>query len=599
MTEKYSDAVCRWMAEAGYTHCFFVAGGNIMHFLESASRYFTCIPVVHEVSAGIASEYFNATSPDGRRAFALVTAGPGLTNATTAIAGAYLESRELLVIGGQVKRADLKPPGLRQRGVQEIDGISIVKSITKAARRIQEPISRREFEELVSCSWKGRRGPVFLEFCLDAQAAPFSDVDPRSDVLSASVEYGGHPAIPDEALAAVERLLEHCERPILLLGGGVSRESAAHLRPLLEEMGIPIATSWNAADRIEYSHPLFFGRPDTWGMRWANVLLQQSDMVIAVGARLGLQQTGFNWESFAPLAEVVHVDIDDFELAKSHPRKSLTIKCDSQDFLWQLGQDIGSTAHRFESWVAFGQEVKKALPVNEAVNETSEGHISPYALSLALSRELNSEDIIVPCSSGGASTVMMQSFQQKLGQVLINDKALASMGYGLAGSIGASVANPDKRVVLTEGDGGFAQNLQELGTVAQQQLPIKMFILCNEGYASIRMTQKNYFGGHYVGCDRATGLGLPEWKQLFAAYSIECETVPTDPSLWSEVSARLSEPGPAAFLVPVDPEQTFYPKISSRVAEDGSMQSAALHEMSPPLAPDIQARVMQFLQEDK
>jgi len=208
---------------------------------------------------------------------------------------------------------------------------------------------------------------------------------------------------------------------------------------------------------------------------------------------------------------------------------------------------------------------------------------------------LTPKDVLVPCSSGGASTVLMQAFRQKLGQVVINDKALASMGYGLSGAIGAALANPSRRTVLVEGDGGFAQNLQELGTVRIQDLNLKIFIYANEGYASIRMTQRNYFGGSYVGCDVQTGLGFPDWLALFGAYRIPARQL--DPAAPFDVDtlALMDAPGPAAFIVPIDPEQTYFPKITSRVTPTGTMESNPIHLMSPDLPADLTARVMPHL----
>ena len=169
---NHADQVMNWLNELGYTHCFFVAGGNSMHLLNSARQKMECVPFVHEVSAGIAAEYFNEARSEGQRAFVLVTAGPGMTNLVTALAGAYLESRELLVLGGQVKSTDLATGGLRQRGIQEIDGVSIARPITKCSLRIEQPISKKSFTDAVVAGVSGRPGPVFLEFCSDAQGAP-------------------------------------------------------------------------------------------------------------------------------------------------------------------------------------------------------------------------------------------------------------------------------------------------------------------------------------------------------------------------------------------------------------------------------------------
>jgi acetolactate synthase I/II/III large subunit len=592
MPEKYSDVLADWLVEVGYTHCFFVAGGNIMHLLDSCRRRFACVATVHEVAAGIAVEYFNEAGGAGR-AFALVTAGPGLTNIVTAMSGAFLESRELLVIGGQVKSSDLAGPELRQRGIQEIDGVAIAGPVSVAAQRIEAPTDRATIEALVGLGASARRGPVFLEVCLDAQGAP---VDRATLEMTAMVEApAAEPSrpVPKGDRRALLDMLAMAERPILLIGGGVSRPTARNLQHELRQLGAPVMTTWNGMDRIDARDPIFAGRPNTWGQRSANVLLQQADIVVALGTRLGLQQTGFNWQEFVPRGRVVQVDIDRTELEKGHPKVDLALEADANEVLSLIAK---APPLDVAAWSEFCAEVRALLPTAEQ-NEHAPGFLDPYVFVAALSEVCTAHDLVVPASSGGAFTVTMQAFAQRAGQVIITDKGLASMGYGLAGALGAAFAYPGRRTVLLEGDGGFVQNLQELGTVAVNQLPLKIFLFANEGYASIRMTQRNYFGGEYLGCDTRTGLGFPQWDGLFAAYGIPFHTLEA-PDF--EVDERFAElfaaPGPAAFLVPIDPEQTYFPKITSRVTEDGSMESNPLHRMSPELSKEIAVRVFRHVE---
>ena len=587
---KYAEVVVDWLKEMGYTHCFFVAGGNCMHLLDAVRSRMTCIPVVHEVAGGIAAEYFNEAQSD-KKAFVVITAGPGVTNIVTAIGGAYLESRELLILGGQVKSSDLATGGLRQRGIQEICGIDIVEDICKTTAQVTAPIPRADFEALVESGYTGRPGPVFIEMCLDAQGAP---VDP------AALQGGTPPVLepPSDrqvsganAAAAIAEAIEGSERPIILIGGGVSRDTAAEVLPALREMGIPLQTTWNGADRVGADEPLYVGRPNTWGQRGANLVLAQSDCIVALGSRLGLQQTGFNWQEFAPVGRVVQVDIDPTELDKGHPVVDVPLMADANDTLRAL------STHRFgdhSDWLAYGREVA-SLPLDDPSNETAPGYISPYSFVDDLSCVCTAADVVIPCSSGGANSVMMQALLQKQGQIVITDKGLASMGYGLSGAIGASLALPDRRTVLVEGDGGFAQNLQELATVRVNDLNLKIFIFANEGYASIRSTQRNYFDGAYLGCDTRTGLGFPDWLNLFNAFDIPGMDLSEGWTGNAQFSELWESDGPAAFVVPVDPEQTYLPKISSRVRADGGMESNPLHNMSPKLDPDVAARVMRYL----
>ena len=588
---KFSDQLATWLVELGYTHCFFVAGGNIMHLLESCSHRLTCIPVIHEVAAGIAAEYFNEVSTDGR-AFALVTAGPGMTNIVTAIAGAYLESRQLLVLGGQVKVADLARGKLRQRGIQEIDGVRLAESITVTSRRIEHVISRAEFTQLAESGSRGRKGPVFLELPLDVQGAAVQ-APTLANKAAESPARMVFPALDDADLARVEAMLRKAERPVLLIGGGITRDTAAALLEPLRHTGIPLMATWNGVDRIPENHPLFMGRPNTWGQRAANILLQQADLVVALGTRLGLQQTGFNWQEFLPIGKVVQVDCDRAELEKGHPRVDLPICADANLVLRKIA--VLDALPDYTAWAEFGRDVRRAIPPNDPGNRTGADFISPYDFVLHLSELCLPSDVIIPCSSGSANTVMQQTFKVKAGQRLFNSKSLASMGYGLAGAIGAAFAAAGRRTILVEGDGGFTQNLQELGTVAANQLNLKIFLFDDNGYASIRMTQRNYFGGRYIGCDKETGLGMPEWDLLFQAYAIPVLRLTPGFEADATFLEAFEKPGAAAFLVSIDPEQTYYPKISSRVTASGSMESNPLHRMTPDLDQATAARVFRYL----
>jgi len=570
---KYSDQIGEWLKAAGYTHYFYVGGGNIMHLTESLSRYLTGVPVVHEVAAGIAAEYFNEIAAPAK-ALALVTAGPGLTNIVTAISGAWLESRELLVIGGQVKTTDLSKGEVRSRGIQEVDGVALVESTTKLAYRFMKPVSAADFLAKLAVSWTPRKGPVFLEIPLDVQAATVSR-DPLPPVKAPAL-----PTVREKDLQRVVDLYNEAERPILLVGGGVSYEMAKRLRETIIAKRIPTMTTYNGADRFDGDDPVYLGRPNTWGQRSSNIIIQDSDLIIAVGTRLGMQQTGFNWQEFGRKATVVQVEIDEGELNKGHPRIDHRYGADANDFLARF---VAEELAPKDEWLARAHEIRRAIPRVEDVNKTGEGYISPYDFIVRLEQLTKADDLIIPCSSGSAFTLSMQLYKQKFGQRLLTNKSLASMGYGLSGAIGAAIAKPDKRTFLIEGDGGFAQNLQELGTVAINQCNLKIFIFHDQGHASIRMTQRSYFNGKYLGCDRQSGLGLPDWTRLFAAWDVPVMMLPLDFDDNDEFLAKVSSDGPQAFIVPIDPEQTYFPKISSRITASGSMESNPIDRMSPDL----------------
>ena len=556
-----------------------------MHILNSASKKFVCIPTVHEVSAGIAAEFFNeANRESNARAFVLVTAGPGITNTITAIAGAYLESRELLVIGGQVKADDLKDKSLRQNGIQEIDGVALVESITIRQLQIGAPVAIDVVREIIEIAPGIRKGPIFIEFCLDVQAAP---------KFVTEIQYKRNaPVELDEDYSEFFESFSEYNRPVLLLGGGVSREFATKNKAALEALPFPIMTTWNAADRIDSRLENYMGRPNTWGQRYANVILQQADCIIVVGSRLGLQQTGFNWRNFGSLADIVHVDLDAAELNRVNLHTKFRYQSDANQF---LNEFLNSQVWEFyEEWMDFSKLVKGLLPLSESSNSSHDGYWNPYEFMSLLSDALLESDCIIPSSSGGAETVTMQALRQINGNTVITDKGLASMGYGLAGAIGAAFKSRG-RVIHIEGDGGFAQNLQELGTVAKNNLQIKTFIFCNSGYASIRMTQKSYFDGTYVGCDESTGLGLPDWELVFAAYGIRVTTIESNSKFTPEILELMTDPYPRAFLVPIHPEQTYYPKITSKVITDGKMESNPLHLMTPELPTNVAELVYRYL----
>lgn len=596
---KYSDYFIDSLVNAGYTHCFFVGGGNVMHLLESARTRMECIAVVHEVSAGIAAEYFNvANRESGKRAFALVTAGPGITNLVTAIGGAWLESRELLIVGGQARTEFLENTSVRQIGHQQIDGRAIIDPISKCSVTITKPISSKNLSDFCNISKSGRKGPVFLEICLDVTAMEVSAESLESNsVTSDNPNSVDEINLSSEEMVSLQKLFEGSERPLLLVGGGLDFGFFKQQIDQLRSLGIPIATTWNAADYLDSDDPLFAGRPNTYGMRWANSVIQQSDLVIAIGARLGLQQTGFNWENFVPVGKIVRIDIDSNELNVNHPKSELSLNLDGKNGLISFLRIANESTPKKDltSWRDFIQLQRSNLPTVEKATYQFEDYVNPFHLVNELGNLLTKEDSVIPCSSGGSYTSMMQAFSQKQGQLLTNNKGLASMGYGLAGAIGTAVANKSGRTILVEGDGGFAQNLQELGTVKVRNLNLKMFIFSNLGYASIRVSQKAYFNGAYIGCDEATGVGLPEWTQLFKAFEIPSVEITSNLLSNEKALELLKGTGPAAFIVNIHPDQSYLPKVTSKIFSDGKMRSNPIHLMDPPLPNEVSELVFKYL----
>jgi acetolactate synthase-1/2/3 large subunit len=587
---KFSEVFTDALIDLDYTHCFFVAGGNIMHLIESLSHRMIMIPVINEVATVIAAEYFNEVSRGtGEKALALVTAGPGITNAITGIAGAFTESREVLIVGGQVKKNDLSRGKVRQRGIQEIDGISLVDSICIRTLRIETPIPKQEIVDFISQPTSSRKGPIFIEMCLDAQNTLVNQENCTLKKFEKLLP-------PAELVRKTIEVLRKSKRPVLLIGSGVDLQYFPELVEISARLGLPVLTSWNAADRISSNASNYFGRPNNWGQRHSNLIMQQADVLIAAGTRLGFQQTGFNFEEFAPLAQIIQIDLDEAEIVKGHPRVDIGIVADAAETLRQILRAEPIDGASIGEWLELCQLITELVPVPDPENTGSEGYVEVFRFVHELSTHFGANDVVVPCSSGGGSTVTMQVIQQKgLPQRIVTNKGMASMGYGLPGAIGACFARPDNTTWLIDGDGGFTQNTQELGVVGQYKLPLKIFIISNNGYASIRSTQRNYFGGHYVGCDPGTGLHLPEWKTLADAYGIKYFAInplePFSPEMVSELVNR----EPTIFEIPVDPEQTFFPKIQSRISLTKGMESNPLHEMTPILDRELMNHVAPFL----
>ena len=594
-TTKFSDLLTDKLLELGYSHCYFVAGGNIMHLLNSVRSRFICIPFAHEVGAAIATEYHNASISGLKgRAFCLVTAGPGLTNAVTGVAGAWQESRELLILGGQVKTADLAGPGLRQRGIQEVDGVELLRLITKASLRINSPAQLGEALEAICLGSTPRKGPVFLELPLDAQASAVDKVPLRATA--------GQPAslpiasLGAERIAQIATRLSQAIRPVLLIGGGVERATSLQLAQELGACGLPLMTTYNGADRVDNQLANYFGRPNTWGMRYSNILLQQADLIVALGTRLGMQQTGFNWEEFAPLAHLIQVEIDPAELSKGHPQVDEPCCGDANEVLrlLLLEHHIALQPQQ-QHWLEHCRLVKNSLPLSEDCNNRNLPYINPYDFWEQLSGQLDADSALVPCSSGSSFTSSYQAVTLPAGTQMLSNKSQAAMGYGLSGAIGVALANPERRVFLVEGDGGFLQNIQELAVARKNLNNLGIYLWVNNGYASIRMTQKTYFQGAWLGCDTESGLGFPDWSTLFASFDIPVISMGPEGFASEVIQQFILENKLYAVLVPIDPGQTFFPKISSFITPAGGMKSNPLHKIGPELPGDLYRRMAPYL----
>lgn len=583
--KKLSDYVAEFVANAGVQHIFMLTGGGCMHLTDSVGRnprieYVCCL---HEQACAFAAEaYAEYTNGLG---VALVTTGPGGTNTMTGLAAAWLESASCLFISGQAKRADLiGSSGVRSMGQQEVDIVSIVRPITKYAKTIQEPETiRYELEKAVYLATHGRRGPVWMDIPLDVQATTIDEkdlqgFDPWSEAPASE------PLRLGQQVSQVIELLNRSERPVLFLGNGArSAHGRGLVATLVETLRIPVLTTWKFIDALPDDGEFYAGRPGTVGQRGANFTQQNSDCLLILGARLDRPQTAFSYQNFARSATKILVDLDPHEIAKFDMRIDVPVCADAADFIAVFLRQSDKLVKKDRScWLKRTKAWQKKYPVVlPEYWENAKGVVSTYVLIDVLSDELSADDLIVPGSSGPCSEILMQAFRVKSGQRIVNSNSLGAMGTGLPASIGACLASGRKRTTCVNGDGGFQLNIQELETVRRLNLPIKYFVLCNGGYASIMATQRNYFQGHFTGSEPSSHLTLPNITRVAAAYGIPTAHLRDHSDIRNQVRAVLSAPGPTVCAVDVSPEERTSPRVTSMVRPDGTFVSKPMEDMWP------------------
>jgi acetolactate synthase I/II/III large subunit len=576
-----SDYVFRTVAAAGVKHVFMVPGGGAMHLNLALGRCpgITVVSNLHEQACAIAAEaYGKATNQLG---VALVTTGPGGTNAVTGVAGAWLDSTPCLFISGQVKRADLGGSlGVRNLGVQEVDIVSIVKSITKYAVTVLDPATIRfHLEKAIHVARTGRPGPVWIDIPLDIQSV---EIDPTGLSGFSSEPPVATPGLEAQVSKTID-LLNASERPVLFVGNGVRLGHAVpELFEAIDALGIPVLTTWLAHDIVPNDHPLFIGRPGSVAPRGSNYALQNSDFLLAIGNRLDLVITGYSHQNFARAARKVVVDIDPNELGKLQMAAELLVAADAKAFLAELLRQR-SSIRREESrvpWLARCKEWLARYPVVTPEFRAEKGAVSTYVLADTLSDLLTPDDFIVSGSSGAAIEIFLLAYRVRAGQRVFVTSALGSMGFGLPAAIGACLGGGGRRTICAEGDGSLQLNSQELATLAHLQLPVKLFVLNNDGYSSIRTSQKRYFGS-IVGCDPESGLVFPDTVRIAAAYGLRTATIQNQDNLAAELRSVLETPGPIVCDVKLPRDEIRAPSLASARRADGSMVSRPLEDLWP------------------
>ena len=585
---KLSDYVIGAVAAQGVRHVFLVTGGGAMHLNESLVRFPEIEPVcnLHEQASAIAAEtYSKATNHLG---VAIVTSGPGSTNAITGVAGAWFDSTPLLVLSGQVKRVDRlsnqtgAAAGVRQLGVQEINIVSIVQSITKYAVTVDDPQSiRYHLEKALYLASSGRPGPVWIDIPLDVQASPIDpDALPGFDIPAAD----GDPVTLERDVREVLERLKNAERPMLVAGNGIRMARAEReFRELVTVLDIPLETTWLAIDFIEHEHPRFVGRPGTIAARGANFAIQACDFMLAIGARMDRIITGYSPATFAKNAYKVMVDVDPSELAKMGDAVHRTVNADAGAFLREMLRQAPALEPRPDrsAWQKRCAEWKTRYPVVLPEHRTPDGPVSVYHLSEVLADALPDGAQIVSGSSGSGIELFLLAFDVKRAQRIFHTSGLGAMGYGIAASIGACLGSGRKPIVCVDGDGGFQFNIQELETVARLKLPITFFVLNNDGYASIRASQTAFFGQPRIGCDDSTGQSLPNLVNVAQAYGLATDVIHDQTNLREEVRRVLKHPGPVVCDVHVVRDEVRMPRQVSAQKPDGSFESTPLEDLWP------------------
>lgn len=589
---KLSDWVAQQLVAHGIRDVFMLTGGGAMHLNHSIGTHaqLTTTFCHHEQALAMAAEAYGRYS--NRLSVVNVTSGPGGTNAITGVYGAYVDSIGMLVLSGQVKReTTVRHTGLplRQYGDQELDIVSVVASITKYAVMVTEPNSiRYHLEKAIYLAKSGRPGPTWLDIPLDVQAAIIDPValDAGFDPAELS-EPWKETDVSKAATVIVERLLT-AKRPVLFAGGGV-RLSGAYddfLR-LIDKLGIPVVTGWNAHDVIWNDHPLYCGRPGTVGDRGGNMVTQSADFLLVLGSRLNIRQVSYNWTSFAREAFKVWVDIDPLELQKPNVRPDLPVVADLKDLIPALiaAAPDKPTAAQIE-WLDWARQRGPKFPT--VLPEYRNNPVcNPYVVMEALFEELDEGDVVVT-GNGSACVISFQVANLKKGQRLWTNSGCATMGYDLPAAIGVCVAQgKPKRVICIAGDGSIMMNLQELQTIAGYNLPVKVFLLNNSGYVSIFQTHRNFFNGVEVGGGPKSNVTFPDFGKVATSFGFAYNRVDCHDQLTARLRETLSGEGPAVCELILDENVSFAPKLGAKQHPDGRITSPALEDLTPFLPRDV------------
>jgi acetolactate synthase I/II/III large subunit len=589
---KLSNWVAQRLVDHGVRHIFMLTGGGAMHLNHSLGTdpRMQCVFTHHEQALAMAAEaYYRLTNV---LPVVNVTSGPGGTNAITGVYGAFVDSIGMLVLSGQVKvETTVRFTGLplRQYGDQELDIEELVRPITKYVTMVTDPRSiRYHLEKALYMATSGRPGPCWLDIPLDVQAAMIDPDDLLPGFDPAELDEPWKQTDLDAAAAAIlERLLQ-AERPVVLAGSGV-RLSGAHadFLTLIDKLGIPVVTGWNAHDVLWDDHPLYTGRPGTVGDRGGNMVTQSADFLLILGSRLNIRQVSYNWKTFARAAYKVWVDIDPLEMQKPNVRPDMPVVADLAELLpAMLAQPYEGPTPKQREWLNWARQRGSKFPTvlpEYAHNQV----VNPYIATRILSEALDENDIVVT-GNGSACVVTFQTAIIKRGQRLWTNSGCATMGYDLPAAIGVCTATGmKKRVICIAGDGSIMMNLQELQTIAGYNLPVKIFLLNNNGYVSIFQTHRNFFNGVEVGGGPKSNVTFPDFGKVTRAFGFEYFHIARHEDLQETIQRALATEGPVVCEIVIDENAAFAPKLAAKQHPDGRITSPPLEDLSPFLPREV------------
>ena len=583
MKQRVADYIADFFADNGISDVFTVTGGGAMHLNDAFghNKRLHCTYNHHEQGCAIAAEAYARYSR--KLAAVCVTSGPGGINAMNGVAGGWLDSIPMFIISGQVKfittRASTSVP-VRQLGDQEYNIIDSIRPMTKFACMVTDANDIAcLLEKALFIATHGRPGPVWLDVPLNIQGATI-ETEALRHYTKDEDKREIPPAFPADRADEILARIAKAKRPVIFAGSAIRGSGAyASFLRLIDKLNIPVVTAWNAHDVLWNEHRCYCGRPGTVGTRGGNFVAQYSDLLLILGCRLNIRQISYNWENFAPLAYKIMVDIDPAELIKPTLSIDMPVYADVKDVIESL-EKKAEISQKHRKWLSWSRNIDRKYPACEQSYFAKDSPVNPYVFMDKLFHNLNEGDAVV-CGNGSACVCSFQAAYIKKDQRLFTNSGCASMGYGLPAALGVAVERKGQRVICLEGDGSLMMNLQELQTVIYNKLNIKIFVLNNNGYHSIRQTQTNLFNPPMCGVSSDNGVSFPDLAKLASAFGLPYVKVDSVKNSVRQIRRALAIEGPVIIEAVLDPEQFFSPKLSSKRLPDGTMVSPSLEDMYP------------------